>query len=435
MKLQCSRSFVLLFVFFSVFAPLAQATDFTSTNFILRDPVVTIEGGYSSSTNFQFFSSTGQNAIGETTSTSFTQRSGFLYFPTATTPAIAATAGNGEVSLSWSAATGSLGNVTNYRVGTATVSGGPYTYESVGNVLTFTKTGLTNGTTYYFVVQAQAATETVATSAQVSATPAAPAPSGGGGSAVIATSAPSGASVMLSGWAYPLSNVVVLKDAQVAMRTIAGPDAKFTVAVSGLSAGTYTFSAYAEDNIGRRSQLFNFSIFATQNASTQIGGIFIAPSIATDKVHVRAGDDIAIFGQSVPNGEITIAVNSPEEIFVKTASDGNGAYLYNFDTAQLTTGEHFTKSKARLNGEVSPFGVAVRFGVGKENISSVAAPCPKTADLNNDCKVNLIDFSIAAYWYKRELSTAFAELEKTRLNGDGKIDLVDFSIMAFYWTG
>src|SRR3989338_6417859 len=124
MKLQCSRPFVILFVFFSVFAPLAQATDYTSTNFILRDPVITVEGGYASSTNFQFFSSSGQTVIGENTSTSFTQRAGFLYFPTATTSVLAATAGNGQVSLSWTAAVGSLGNVTNYQVGTATTSGG-----------------------------------------------------------------------------------------------------------------------------------------------------------------------------------------------------------------------------------------------------------------------------------------------------------------------
>ncbi len=63
------------------------------------------------------------------------------------------------------------------------------------------------------------------------------------------------------------------------------------------------------------------------------------------------------------------------------------------------------------------------------------AKCPAKADLNNDCKVNLIDFSIAAYWYKRIISAEFVQKESERLNSDGKVDLVDFSIMAFYWTG
>jgi hypothetical protein len=57
------------------------------------------------------------------------------------------------------------------------------------------------------------------------------------------------------------------------------------------------------------------------------------------------------------------------------------------------------------------------------------------ADLNCDGRVNLVDFSIAAYWYKRPLNDAFKAIEKDRLNGDGKIDLIDFSIMAYYWTG
>ncbi|MBU2544617.1 dockerin type I repeat-containing protein, partial [Patescibacteria group bacterium] len=56
-------------------------------------------------------------------------------------------------------------------------------------------------------------------------------------------------------------------------------------------------------------------------------------------------------------------------------------------------------------------------------------------DLNGDGRVNLVDFSIAAYWYKRTISAEFAVKESERMNGDGKVDLVDFSIMAFYWTG
>jgi hypothetical protein len=56
-------------------------------------------------------------------------------------------------------------------------------------------------------------------------------------------------------------------------------------------------------------------------------------------------------------------------------------------------------------------------------------------DLNKDGRVNLLDFSIGAFWYKTTLSTSFKEVERERLNGDGKMDLLDFSIMAFYWTG
>jgi len=52
------------------------------------------------------------------------------------------------------------------------------------------------------------------------------------------------------------------------------------------------------------------------------------------------------------------------------------------------------------------------------------------ADINEDGKVNLVDFSILLYWFGKPLNDKGVDL-----NGDGEIDLSDFSILAFYWTG
>lgn len=257
-----------------------------------------------------------------------------------------------------------------------------------------------------------------------------PSGGGGGGSFVL----PPVTSVIFSGRAYPQSAVTLLKDAQIAATTIAGADANFQISISGLSGGNYIFAIYSEDNKGIRSALLTFPVSVTSGATTKVTGIFIAPTIAVDKSEVKRGDNIAIFGQSVPEGEVTIAVNSEEEFFVKTTADDGGVYLYNFDTVVLEMGEHFTKSKAALNGEISPFSKAVSFAVGTKTVEKDDTGCGR-ADLNCDRKVNLVDFSIAAYWYKRPISADFAAKEKERLNGDGKINLVDFSIMAYYWTG
>lgn len=54
----------------------------------------------------------------------------------------------------------------------------------------------------------------------------------------------------------------------------------------------------------------------------------------------------------------------------------------------------------------------------------------RTADANCDDVVDLIDFSILAFWYKK-----VGAPDKIDLNHDGKINLIDFSIMAYYWTG
>jgi len=259
---------------------------------------------------------------------------------------------------------------------------------------------------------------------------------GGGGGGGYISSTPPETKVIFSGRAYPKSTVTLLKDAQIAATTIAGADANFSITLSGLSGGNYIFSIYSEDNKGIRSSLLTFPVSVTSGATTNVSGIFIAPTIAVDKSEVKKGDNIAIFGQSMPKAEITIAINSDEEFFDKTFADANGAYLYNFDTTKINMGQHFTKSKAAKDGAISSFSKAVSFLVGTKNVfAGLPQKCPAKADLNGDCRVNLVDFSVAAYWYKRPLSAEFSQKEKTLLSGDGKVDLVDFSIMAFYWTG
>jgi hypothetical protein len=254
---------------------------------------------------------------------------------------------------------------------------------------------------------------------------------GGGGGGGVYAPLPAETKVVFSGRAYPNSVVTLLKDAQIAATTIAGADANFSITLSGLSGGNYIFSVYSEDNKGNRSSLLTFPVSVTSGITTQISGIFIAPTIAVDKSEVKKGDNIAIFGQSAPQSEITIQVSSDKEFFVKTLSDKNGVYLYNFGTEVLDYGSHLTKSKAAKDGEISSFSKAVSFLVGTKNVFAVLPQkCPAKADLNGDCRVNLVDFSIAAYWYKRS-----SPPKNVDLNGDGKIDLVDFSIMAFYWTG
>ena len=202
--------------------------------------------------------------------------------------------------------------------------------------------------------------------------------------------------------------------------------------LSGLSAGNYIFAIYSEDSKGVRSSLLTFPVSVTSGATSYVSGIFIAPTIAVDKSEVKRGDNIAIFGQSAPQADMIISVNSEEEFFGKTISDKDGIYLYNFDSSFVDYGTHYAKSKASIgNQAVSGFSNVISFKVGTKNI---AAALPTKVlikgDMNNDRRVNLVDFSIAAYWYKRSSPPTSVDL-----NGDGKVDLIDFSITAFYWTG
>lgn len=254
-------------------------------------------------------------------------------------------------------------------------------------------------------------------------------PSGGGGGGGGGGVAPS-TRVIFSGKAYPKSTVTLLKDAQVAATTAAGSNADFQIDLSGLSTGNYIFSLYSEDNKGRRSSLLTFPLSVTRGATTNVSGIFIAPTIDVDKSEVKRGDYIAIFGLSASQVDVVISVTSEEEFFAKTISDKDGIYLHHFDTVVLDYGSHYTKSKASVGNQlVSSFSRVVNFKVGTKSVAKKEPEVLK-GDSNDDGQVNLVDFSITAYWYKRPSPPANVDL-----NSDGKVDLVDFSILAYYWTG
>jgi len=95
---------------------------------------------------------------------------------------LTATAGNSQVALSWTAPTtntdsSAITDLAGYNVYSSTASGGPYTQLNTGAVTgaTYTATGLTNGTAYYFVVRAydnESPVNTSADSAEATATPA-----------------------------------------------------------------------------------------------------------------------------------------------------------------------------------------------------------------------------------------------------------------------
>lgn len=144
---------------------------------------------------------------------------------------------------------------------------------------------------------------------------------------------------------------------------------------------------------------------------------------------MKQGDVIAFFGQAAANSEVTININSDNNISLKTVANSEGVYLYNFITSELEKEQHLAKARAVLDNLLTANSRVVTFMVGDKNIQAVSAS-KVTGDVNSDAKVNLVDFSIVAYWYKRPSPPNYVDL-----NGDKKVDLVDFSIMAFYWTG
>ena len=116
--------------------------------------------------------------------------------------------------------------------------------------------------------------------------------------------------VEFSGKAYPNRTVTFLKDAQFLESTTAGSDSNFEIVVSGLVGGTYLFSFYAEDIYETRSDSVTMSVNVVNGVKTTVSGIFLPPTIETDKSTVKQGDELIIFGQTVGSGEVVIEIGS-----------------------------------------------------------------------------------------------------------------------------
>src|SRR3989338_481100 len=121
---------------------IAHAADISSQNYQILAPVVTSGGGYATSSNFSLLGVISEFAHDLASSLSFSLNPGFAAYPFVSTPIVSATGGNALASLSWTSAVGVLGySISGYSVGQSNISGGPYTFTSVGDVLAHSASG------------------------------------------------------------------------------------------------------------------------------------------------------------------------------------------------------------------------------------------------------------------------------------------------------
>ncbi len=234
--------------------------------------------------------------------------------------------------------------------------------------------------------------------------------------------------VIIKGKSYPNSDVHILVDGKVIGIVRADSKADFYFETADITPGVATFSFWSEDGDGLKSTLLSLTFRVISQAVTNISGVYIAPSINVDKQSVKQGETVKISGQTVPETEVHIHINSDQEFVEQTNSDDKGIWNLDFDTTPLEEDFHTVKALFQLevSGNIikSGFSRSVSFYVGK--VGGEAA-CPE-ADLNKDGRVNLTDFSILLYYWG-------SDNECADQNQNGVVDLVDFSIMMYYWTG
>ena len=239
--------------------------------------------------------------------------------------------------------------------------------------------------------------------------------------------------VILAGWAYPDSDVVILKDGIEEGMAKAAANAAFGAFLADLGQGVYTFSLWSTDAKGRRSLTYSTTFWIDDGTQTTVSDIIIPPTIELGRDSLPAGEMLPVFGQSVPGKTVEVWLYpqktgelKDEEIRKKEVVAGlSGEWSLSMDTAGLK-GIYRVKAKTKIEG-VGESGFSQIINV---SIGASLAPEEECAgaDLNKDGRVNITDFSILLYWWGTDNACADQ-------NHNGTVDLIDFSIMMYYWTG
>lgn len=245
--------------------------------------------------------------------------------------------------------------------------------------------------------------------------------------------------IVFSGATSPGASVTLLKDGQIASQIFANSSGNFSITLYSLSAGTYAFLLSAKDTDNLSTGALSYSSNLPSGGNLAYTAILMPPTIRGDKSEVKQGEPINFTGSGAPAATITVTLtnNSTGVQYPYTVTTGaNGKYTLPINTASLPYGDYSVKVKAQSGAVISNINTGPDFKIGEKTIEKPPEKtCPQKGDLNGDCRVNLVDFSIAAYWYKRKISADFSTLEYSQLSGDNAINLVDFSILAYYWTG
>jgi hypothetical protein len=234
--------------------------------------------------------------------------------------------------------------------------------------------------------------------------------------------------VIIKGKSYPDSDVHILVDGKVTGIVRTDSKADFYFETTEVEPGIASFGFWSEDKLGLKSTLLTLTFRVISRAVTTISGVYIAPSIEVDKKSVKKGESIKIYGQTVPDTQVNVHINSAQEFVEKTSSKTTGDWELEFNTTPLDEDFHIAKALFQMGTSTniiqSGFSRSVSFYVGKIGGSPA---CPN-GDLNKDGRVNLTDFSIMMYYWGTDNACADQ-------NQNGVVDLVDFSIMMYYWTG
>ncbi len=235
------------------------------------------------------------------------------------------------------------------------------------------------------------------------------------------------AAVIFKGYAYPGATVHILENGSPSTTTVADQSGSFEVTIYEQYSLNILYTLYAIDKENRRSTILNYPVAITTGYYTELSGIKFAPTISTDKTEVKLGDSITLSGYALPTSDIQISFDGPASAKFSGQSSADGKYNFTYNLGNFPKGDYDIKVNYKDDKRVSK---VVKFVIGDINISSTELVLNIPGDCNADHIINLVDFSVMAFWYGKPNPPDCVDA-----NHDGTIDLIDFSILAYYWTG
>ncbi|HJZ99449.1 MAG TPA: glycoside hydrolase family 44 protein [Candidatus Solibacter sp.] len=306
---------------------------------------------------------------------------------------LAAAPGNGTVALSWNSASGA----TSYSVKRAGVSGGPYTTVGTISGLTYTDSGLTNGTTYYYVVSASNSAGSSANSTEIAATPSAPVLTWSSSAAAMPSTVVAGSGVSITATVTD-TGTASLSNANIEVQVFNS---------SGTAVSTNVWSG--QNFIGGQSHQYTYtwnvpSTQATGNYTVMIG-VFDA-GWTTNYYWNSNGATITVTSGSVPPAPtgLTAAPGNAQVALAWTAS--SGATSYNVYRGTTPGGEGSTPIATGItattytntgltNGTTYYYKVAAVNSAGTSAMSNEASakPASVAVDVTASVKISATTFT------------------------------------------
>lgn len=237
-------------------------------------------------------------------------------------------------------------------------------------------------------------------------------------------------SVVLSGYGYPGTSVRLFMDGLPVLSTRTDFLGVFSFTSRDLIEGVHTFSVgLLEESEGRSlARTSSVSVFLEEGTVTQIEGVVFPPRI-TNIDFQKDRRELTVSGRALPQEKITITIEAQGSppIEASSRSDAGGRWSLMVNTKDLLEGQKKEEVFAEISSRMVYEGQTYLSPVVRSSFfDKKEKQKERSRDLNQDEKIDFLDFYIMRFWYHTDPLRApdFVDLSQ-----NGRLTLEDFSVL------